>query len=140
MSGSNYQATAYDQYYANPFYTAGQMAPVYPYMMHNEDGSIATDENGNSYDINNYRYLSGRNIIYEIQNDVNRKERNAVSGQVYGTISFLKDFAATVRGDLYNVNNTEKALTILIVVTVLLITDVFPKCMPVLASIALHKN
>ena len=108
MSGSNYQATAYDQYYANPFYTAGQMAPVYPYMMHNEDGSIATDENGNSYDINNYRYLSGRNIIYEIQNDVNRKERNAVSGQVYGTISFLKDFAATVRGDLYNVNNTEK--------------------------------
>ncbi|QUT45480.1 TonB-dependent receptor P39 [Bacteroides eggerthii] len=109
MSGSNYQATAYDQYYANPFYTAGQMAPVYPYMMHNEDGSIATDENGNSYDINNYRYLSGRNIIYEIQNDVNRKERNAVSGQVYGTISFLKDFAATVRGDLYNVNNTEKS-------------------------------
>ena len=109
MSGSNYQATAYDQYYANPFYTAGQMAPVYPYMMHNEDGSIATDENGNSYDINNYRYLSGCNIIYEIQNDVNRKERNAVSGQVYGTISFLKDFAATVRGDLYNVNNTEKS-------------------------------
>ena len=109
MSGSNYQATAYDQYHANPFYTAGQMAPVYPYMMHNEDGSIATDENGNSYDINNYRYLSGRNIIYEIQNDVNRKERNAVSGQVYGTISFLKDFAATVRGDLYNVNNTEKS-------------------------------
>ena len=73
MSGSNYQATAYDQYYANPFYTAGQMAPVYPYMMHNEDGSIATDENGNSYDINNYRYLSGRNIIYEIQNAVIRK-------------------------------------------------------------------
>ena len=45
MSGSNYQANAYDQYYANPFYTAGQMAPVYPYMLHNEDGSIATDEN-----------------------------------------------------------------------------------------------
>lgn len=67
MSGSNYQANAYDQYYANPFYTAGQMAPVYPYMLHNEDGSIATDENGNSYDINNYKYLSGRNIIYEIK-------------------------------------------------------------------------
>ena len=109
MSGSNYQANAYDQYYANPFYTAGQMAPVYPYMLHNEDGSIATDENGNSYDINNYKYLSGRNIIYEIKNDINRKERNAVSGQVYGTVSFLKDFTATVRGDLYNVNNTEKA-------------------------------
>ena len=108
MSGSNYQATAYDQYYANPFYTAGQMAPVYPYMMHNEDGSIATDVNGNSYDISNYDYLSGRNIIYEIQNDINRKERNTISGQVYGTITFLKDFAATVRGDLYNVNNTEK--------------------------------
>ena len=109
MSGSNYQANAYDQYYANPFYTAGQMAPVYPYMLHNEDGSIATDKNGNSYDINNYKYLSGRNIIYEIKNDINRKERNAVSGQVYGTVSFLKDFTATVRGDLYNVNNTEKA-------------------------------
>ena len=69
--------------------------------MHNEDGSVATDGNGNSYDISNYDYLSGRNIIYEIQNDISRKERNAVSGQIYGTISFLKDFAATVRGDLY---------------------------------------
>ena len=29
---------------------------VYPYLMHNEeDGSIATDGTGNSYDINNYR-------------------------------------------------------------------------------------
>ena len=109
MSGSNYQANAHDAYFANPFYTAGQMAPVYPYLMHNEDGSVATDGNGNSYDISNYDYLGGRNIIYEIQNDISRKERNAVSGQIYGTISFLKDFAATVRGDLYNVNNTEKA-------------------------------
>lgn len=109
MSGSNYQANAHDAYFANPFYTAGQMAPVYPYLMHNEDGSVATDGTGNSYDISNYDYLGGRNIIYEIQNDISRKERNAVSGQIYGTISFLKDFAATVRGDLYNVNNTEKA-------------------------------
>ena len=67
-------------------------------MMHNEDGSIATDENGNSYDINNYRYLSGRNIIYEIQNDVNRKERNAVSGQVYGTIYFSERFCSNSKG------------------------------------------
>ncbi len=37
-------------------------------------------------DISNYDYLSGRNIIYEIQNDISRKERNAVSGQIYGTI------------------------------------------------------
>lgn len=98
MSGSNYQANAHDAYFANPFYTAGQMAPVYPYLMHNEDGSVATDGTGNSYDISNYDYLGGRNIIYEIQNDISRKERNAVSGQIYGTISFLKDFAATVRG------------------------------------------
>ena len=98
MSGSNYQANAHDAYFANPFYTAGRMAPVYPYLMHNEDGSVATDGTGNSYDISNYDYLGGRNIIYEIQNDISRKECNAVSGQIYGTISFLKDFAATVRG------------------------------------------
>ena len=56
MSGSNYQANAHDAYFANPFYTAGQMAPVYPYLMHNEDGSVATDGTGNSYDISNYDY------------------------------------------------------------------------------------
>ena len=109
MSESNYQATAYDEYYANPFYTAGTTAPVYPYYVHNEDGSIATDKNGNIYDTNNYDYLSGRNILYEIQNDISQKSRNTVSGQVYGAISFLNDFTATVRGDLYNVNNNTKS-------------------------------
>lgn len=108
MSESNYQSNAKETYYANPFYAAGTMAPVYPYYAHNEDGSILTDKEGNVYSTNNYDYLSGRNIIYEIQNDISLKNRNSVSGQIYGTVYFLKDFAATVRGDLFNSNNIIK--------------------------------
>ena len=108
-STSNYQGQAEGSYYANPFYTAARMAPVYPYYQHNADGSVVTDESGNPvYDITNYDYLSGRNIIYEIQNDINRKERLTVNGQIYGTVKFLKDFSATVRGDMFTNNELGK--------------------------------
>lgn len=102
MSESNYADSAEDQYYSNPFYTAGLKAPVYPYYKHNADGSIQPDENGNpQYDVNNRDYLDGRNIIYELQNDINRYNRNSINGQVYGTINFLKDFSFTTKGDMY---------------------------------------
>ena len=109
MGNSNYQSNAKSSYYGNPFYTAGKKAPVYPYYKHNEDGSISTDESGqNIYDTDNYDYLSGRNIIYELKNDISRKNRNSISGQIYGTVSFLNDFAATIKGDLYNANSSNK--------------------------------
>lgn len=102
MSKSNYADSAEGTYFINPFYTAGLQAPVYPYYKHNADGSLALDEDGNAqYDVNNYSYLSGRNIIYELQNDINQKDRNSVNGQVYATINFLKDFSFTTKGDLY---------------------------------------
>ena len=108
-SVSNFQGQASSSYYANPFYTGDMMAPVYPYYEHNEDGSIVTDENGAPvYDINNYDYLSGRNILYELQNNINRKNRNTLNGQVYGTVKFLKDFSATVRGNLFTYNEKSK--------------------------------
>ena len=42
-----------------------------------------TDGNGNSYDISNYDYLGGRNIIYEIQNDISRKAVSYTHLDVY---------------------------------------------------------
>ena len=102
MSSSNYADSAESNYFINPFYTAGLMGPVYPYYQHNADGSLILDENGNpQYDVANYDYLDGRNIIYELQNDINRKDRNSITGQVYATVNFLKDFSFTTKGDLY---------------------------------------
>lgn len=99
MSSSNYADSAESNYFINPFYTAGLMGPVYPYYQHNADGSLILDENGNpQYDVANYDYLDGRNIIYELQNDINRKDRNSITGQVYATVNFLKDFSFTTKG------------------------------------------
>ena len=46
ISTQHFNNNAKGSYYANPFYTARYMAPVYPYYMHNEDGSIMLDQNG----------------------------------------------------------------------------------------------
>lgn len=108
MSETNYQGTAYSSYYANPFYTAGMMAPVYPYYKHNEDGSVMTENGSPVYDTDNSDYLDGRNIIYEIKNNISLQKKISVNGQAYGTVYFLKDFAATVKGDLYTYNNKIK--------------------------------
>ena len=102
MSESNYSPSAEGSYYSNPFYSAGLMAPVYPYYKHNADGSVIMDENGQpSYDVDNSKDLDNRNIIYQRLHDVNHFNRNVLNGQVYGTVKFLNDFAATVKGNLY---------------------------------------
>lgn len=105
MSDTNYLGSATGTYSANPFYTAGTKAPVYPYFKHNEDGSITTENGSPVYDTDNSTYLNSRNIIYELQTDISEKKKTSLNGQVYGTVYFLKDFAATVRGDLYTYNN-----------------------------------
>lgn len=57
MSGSNYQANASTTNTMQTLSIQQGKWLLYILMLHNEDGSIATDENGNSYDINNYKYL-----------------------------------------------------------------------------------
>lgn len=96
MGESNYASQAEGSYYANPFYTTSMMAPVYPYMLHNDDGSIKSGE----YDVTN-KDLDNRNIIYELKNNLSHYSRNTINSQAYATISFLKDFSITTKGVLY---------------------------------------
>lgn len=105
---SDYANSAEGTYYINPFYAGRMMAPVYPIYKHNTDGSFALNENGEKQYNLNQQYLSQRHIIYELENDLNKKFRNTISGQIYGTITFLKDFTATVKGNMYNANLTNK--------------------------------
>ena len=104
LSGSSqyndYQASAYSSLYANPFYSARMMAPVYPMYLHNEDGSYALDENGNKQFDTESSYLGNRNIAYELQHDYNRISTLTLNGQAYATFTFLKDFEFTVKGSL----------------------------------------
>lgn len=109
MSDSDYAESAKGTYATNPFYTAGLMGPIYPYYKHDADGKIMYDNSNEPiYNLNNRDYLDGRHIIYELKNNINEYNRNAVNGQIYGTISFLNDFSFTVKGDLYNVNQLKR--------------------------------
>ncbi len=104
LSGSSqyndYQAMAYSAYYANPFYSARMMAPVYPMYMHNDDGSYLLDDNGEKIFDTTSPYLDNRNIAYELQHDYNRVSLLTLNGSAYATFTFLKDFEFTVRGSL----------------------------------------
>ena len=107
-SKQNYLDSATGNYFANPFYSARMMAPVYPVYLHNADGSYLLDENGNKQYDTASTYLSNRSIAYELRNNEDIIRRMTLNGQVYGTITFLKDFQLTVRGDMNLRNNNER--------------------------------
>lgn len=101
----NYNSNAYSSYYANPFYTARNMAPVYSMYMHNADGSYALDEKGNKqYDLSS-DYLSNRHIIYELYNDKEERRRNTLGGQAFATVTLPYGVDVTVKGDLSHMTN-----------------------------------
>ena len=100
-STQNYNDNATGNYFANPFYNARYMAPVYPIYMHNADGSIVLDAEGNKVFDTTSPYLSNRNIIFEIDEDKLKSTRNVLGGQIFGTIMLPYGFDVTVRGD-YN--------------------------------------
>ena len=110
ISKNNYSEGASEggALYANPFYQTMMMAPVFPIYKHNTDGSIVIGPDGDkAYNLHiggANDYLNDRHIIYEMKNDFDRKNRNTLSGQAYGTIMFLKDFEATAKGDIYTYN------------------------------------
>lgn len=98
-SESNYASSATGSYYANPFYATRYTAPVYPVYLHNADGTYALDSNGDKqYDFVS-PYLSGRHLIYELNNNLSKNFHTNLKAQVYATITFLKDFDFTVTGD-----------------------------------------
>ena len=76
------------------------MAPVYPYYMHNEDGSILSDEfNQPVYDTTS-PYLDNRNITYEIRKDKDESRRNVIDATAFATINLPYDFSLTVKGNM----------------------------------------
>ncbi len=95
----NYASSAEGTLYINPFNASRHMAPVYPVFLHDSDGGYTLDENGSrQYDLSS-SYLSNRHIVYELENNQDKRYRTNVKAQAYATISFLNDFKFTVRGD-----------------------------------------
>ncbi|MDE5708361.1 MAG: TonB-dependent receptor, partial [Alistipes sp.] len=107
-SKQHYLDSATGSYINNPFYSARMMAPVYPVYLHNADGSYLLDENGNKQYDTTSSYLNNRSVAYELRNNEDVIRRMTLNGQIYGTITFLKDFQFTVRGDMNLRNNNER--------------------------------
>ena len=103
VSNRSYNPQAKESYYANPFYVARYMAPIYPYYMHNADGSYALDEDGNPQYDTTSSYLSNRNIAYEIRTDQDKTRRNVLDAQIYGKVNLPYGFSAMVK---VNANGT----------------------------------
>lgn len=103
----NFNDNAKGNLLANPFFTARYMAPVYPVYMHNADGSIVLDQNGDKVFDTTSPYLSNRNIAYELRTDFDRSRRSVIEGQVYGIFTLPFGFSATVKAD-FNRSNTNR--------------------------------
>lgn len=100
ISKRHYNSTAYSSYYANPFYVARMMAPVYPLYLHNSDGSYALDENGEKQYDTTSSYLDNRNIAYELRANQDEIRRNMIDGTAYATINLPYDFSFTAKGNM----------------------------------------
>ena len=112
LSGSiqkrNFNPMAYGAYYANPFYAARMMAPVYPVFLHDEAGDIVRDENGKAVYDTTSEYLDNRNIAYELDADYSRTTRTTLNASAYASFTFLKNFEFTVRGSVDRRHSTQK--------------------------------
>jgi TonB-linked SusC/RagA family outer membrane protein len=105
----NYNSSAYSSYYANPFYVARYMSPVYPIYLHNADGSYALDENGEKVYDTTSSYLDNRHIIYERNTDVESYDRITIDGSAFVTFVLPYGFEATVKGSKnYNSYNRQR--------------------------------
>ena len=105
----NFNDNATGSYYANPFYTARYMAPVYPVYLHNADGSFLLDEYGEKqYDVKS-SYLTNRNIAFELRNDFDRNRRAVIDGMVYSTFTLPVGFSLTLKADFSHSNSNRRA-------------------------------
>ena len=100
ISKRNFNDNAKGTYYSNPFYTARTMAPVYPYYMHNADGTIILDQNGEPIWDTTSDYLDNRNIAYELRMDKDTRKRNVLNGTAFLTLNLPYDFSVTVKGNM----------------------------------------
>lgn len=102
----NYNGNANGNYYANPFYVARTMVPVYPIHAHAANGDYIYEDNGDlAYNFSDY--LDNRNIAYERRQDVQDNNRNALAATAYATINLPYGFAVTVKGNTdWSTSNT----------------------------------
>lgn len=100
ISKRHFNDNAKESYYSNPFYVARYMAPVYPIYMHNADGSIQYDANGDAIYDTTSPYLSNRSIAYELRNDYDEQRRNVLDGTAFFTLNLPYGFSATAKGNM----------------------------------------
>lgn len=104
----NFNDNATSSYYANPFYTARYMAPVYPYYMHDVDGSLLLDDKGDPIYDTESSYLTNRNIAYELRTDFDRRRRAVIEGMAYGTFTMPYGFSLTLKADFMHSNTNRR--------------------------------
>ncbi len=104
----NFNSNATGNYYANPFYVARYMAPVYPLFLHNEDGSYLLDKNGERQYDTKSSYLTNRNIAFELRNDFDRNRRAVIDGQIYGTFTLPFGLSLTLKADFNHSNSNRR--------------------------------
>ena len=92
--------------FENPFYIARYMAPVYPVFKHDAEGAILYENGRPVY--NDADYLSNRNTVYENMANHDKLTRETMNLQAFATITFLKDFQFTVKGDMSVRNSREE--------------------------------
>ena len=95
----NYNGNANGTYYANPFYVTRTEAPVYPIYLHNADGSIVTDGNGEPVYDTYSAWRSNRHIIFERNTDYERNRRLTIDAGAFATFYLPYGFSATVKGN-----------------------------------------
>ena len=95
----NYNSNANGSYYANPFYNLRYEAPIYPIYLHNADGSIMVDANGeNVYDtVSDWR--SNRHIIFERLRDYERNGRLTLDASAFATFLLPYGFDITIKAN-----------------------------------------
>lgn len=107
-SNHRFNDNAKDNAYSNPFYTARYMAPVYPYYMHQADGSYQLDENGVPVYDTTSPYLDNRNIVYELDVNSDKRQRSILDGQAWATVSLPYSFSVTIKGNFSHANENRK--------------------------------
>lgn len=100
--------------YINPFYYGRYMSPIYPIYLHDmTTGDYILDEDGNKQYDDGTTYgrnqNNGRHILWERELNFDKTYRTTLGANVWATVTFLKDFQFTVKGDA-NLRNSERRL------------------------------
>jgi len=105
VSEQHFNTNASSNAYANPFYVARYMAPIYPVYMHNADGSLQYDLEGNPIFDTTSDYLDNRNIAYELRHDKDEQRRNVIDATAYVNVNLPYDIVLSVKGNMAHRTN-----------------------------------